>query len=89
MPKIQIQSNIGIIKVITSKDYFPKSPCKKCGKDIYWIRGLISGKKMPVSIEDGDYIIHTMVCPVVLKYKMLKEQYKKRKENFKFKNRKN
>jgi len=81
--KIKIQSKIGIIKMSIAKDFLPKTLCFKCGKEIYWAKG-VSGKKIPISADGDDYIIHSLVCTFVLKYQAIKEKIKQSKVNSKF-----
>ena len=68
--KIQLKLKVGSISVEVPEDFMQyATPCKGCGKRIYWAK-TENGKSMPVSqLANGDYVSHFFDCPDAKKFK--------------------
>ena len=83
--KIKIWINNGTLTVSTNREFLPKGTCKNCHQIIYWVK-IFGRKKWQISKYKDGYILHNLVCPVVLKYKQ--QQFIK-KESKKYDKRRN
>jgi len=62
MKKITIKFNIGSVKAITDRDYFPRGKCERCKESVYFVKAIGMKKFMANLLADGSYIIHNLVC---------------------------
>ena len=70
---IRIRVNSGMLTVYSDREILPKSYCRGCGKEIFWVK-TIGRKKMPISkTENGEYISHFADCPAANKFRKKKK----------------
>ena len=57
----------GTLRLRVNRLPLPGGVCKNCKKNIYWLK--VKGKSLQVNhIGSNEFILHSLICPVVIKY---------------------